>query len=114
VAIVYYSLLRLLLLVSFGGLAYAVGMRGPLLLIAAFVGSGIVSYFALRRPRAQVGDEVGGFFHRMNARIDAAARAEDDDELVEPVEAVDAEPVDPVTPPNTSGDPRTADSPRSS
>ena len=79
-SLLYYSLLRLLLLLAFGGLAYAVGMRGFLLLLVAFLGSGIMSYFVLSRVRGRAGEQVGGFFGRINSRIDAATRAEDDDE----------------------------------
>ncbi len=79
-SLLYYSLLRLLLLLAFGGLAYAVGMRGFLLLLVAFLGSGIMSYFVLSRVRGRAGEQVGGFFGRINSRIDAATRAEDDDD----------------------------------
>ena len=72
-----YSLLRLLMLISVGGLAYALGMRGLLLIVVAFVVSGLLSLFVLRGPRGQLGDDVGGFFSRINARIDAATAAED-------------------------------------
>ncbi len=68
------------MLVSVGGLAYAFGMRGILLLIVAFLGSGIISYFVLDRIRNNAGQQLGGFFHRINNRIDAATRAEDDDD----------------------------------
>lgn len=74
-----YSFLRLLLLIVVGGAAYAAGMRGLLLILVAFVGSGIMSFFVLRGPRSQFGDDVGGFFKRINARIDAATTAEDID-----------------------------------
>lgn len=72
-----YSTLRLLLLVVVGGLAYAAGMRGLLLLIAAFLGSGLLSFFVLRGPRTQFGTDIRGVFKRIDDRIDAATRAED-------------------------------------
>lgn len=99
-----YSALRLLLLVAVGGLAYAVGMRGLLLLIVAFLGSGVLSFFVLRGPRTQFGTDVRGVFQRINDRIDAAARAEDIEVVtasqpgvgMEPAEQqVDAEVVEP-------------------
>lgn len=68
------------MLITVGGLAYALGMRGILLLIVAFLGSGIISYFVLDRIRNNAGRQLGGFFHRINDRIDTATRAEDDDE----------------------------------
>lgn len=73
-------MLRLLLLLAFGGLAYAAGMRGFLLLLVAFLGSGIMSYFVLSRVRGKAGQQVGGFFGKINSRIDAATRAEDGDD----------------------------------
>lgn len=99
-SLLYYTLLRILMLVSVGGLAYAFGMRGFLLLVVAFVGSGIISYFVLDRIRNNAGQQLGGFFHRINDRIDAATRAEDDDE---------DEQVDATTPEPSSS--TTADSP---
>ncbi len=72
-----YTGARLGLLLVVGALAYAVGMRGFLLVVAAFLGSGLVSFFALRGPRGQFGSDVGGFFRRINDRIDEASRKED-------------------------------------
>lgn len=72
-----YSFLRLLILIVVGGAAYAAGMRGFLLILVAFVGSGIMSVFVLRGPRSQLSNDVGGFFKRINDRIDSATTAED-------------------------------------
>lgn len=102
-----YTLLRLLLLVSFAGLSYALGMRGLLLLLVAFLGSGVVSFFVLRSVRTSAGEQVGGFFRHLNARIDAAASAEDSDDA--PAEDAAGREADRITLPNTSADPRTAD-----
>ena len=60
------------MLIVVGGAAYAAGMRGFLLILVAFVGSGVMSFFVLRGPRTQLGNDVGGFFKRINDRIDAA------------------------------------------
>ena len=46
-----YSLHRLLLLLAVGVLLYAVGLRGWLLLLLAFLVSGVLSYFVLMRSR---------------------------------------------------------------
>lgn len=97
----WYSAQRLLLLLAVGGLAYAVGMRGLLLIAAAFLGSGVLSLFVLRGSRDAFGRSIGGFFRRLNDRIDAASRAEDPVESdagvgVQPAEQqVDAEVVEP-------------------
>lgn len=72
-----YSGLRLLLLIVVGGLAYSLGARGLMLLVLAFVVSGVLSIFVLRRPRSELGTDMGGFFRRINDRIDAATAAED-------------------------------------
>ena len=95
-SLLYYSLLRLLLLLAFGGLAYAVGMRGFLLLLVAFLGSGIMSYFVLSRVRGRAGEQVGGFFGRINSRIDAATRAEDDEDPAQ-VDVTTSDPSDAAT-----------------
>lgn len=47
-------------------------------LIAAIVMSGAISVIVLDRSRGEAGQAVGGFFRRMNARIDASSRAEDE------------------------------------
>lgn len=107
-----YTLLRLLLLVSFAGMSYALGMRGLLLLLVAFLGSGVVSFFVLRSVRTSAGEQVGGFFRGLNARIDAAAAAEDseDDSDEDTSDGHTSERrAARVTLPNTSADPRTAD-----
>ena len=60
-------------------LLYLVGLREVWLLVLAFLISGVISIFVLDRRRQQA---VGGFtslFSKMNDRIDASARAEDDD-----------------------------------
>ena len=46
-----YAVLRLLMLITVGGVLYLVGLRDWLLLIAAFLISGIASYFVFMRQR---------------------------------------------------------------
>jgi hypothetical protein len=53
-------------------------LRGLWAVALALVGSGIVSLFWLSRPRSAMSSVVGGFFGRINSRIDDASRAEDD------------------------------------
>ncbi len=47
-------------------------------IVAALLISGAISIVVLDRPRGRVGAATAGFFGRINARIDAATRAEDD------------------------------------
>ena len=77
------------MLIVVGGAAYAAGMRGFLLILVAFVGSGVMSFFVLRGPRTQLGNDVGGFFKRINDRIDAATTAEDADPVAPAPDGVD-------------------------
>ena len=53
-------------------------VRGWWALAAAILISGMVSAFALNRQRDDMSVGIAGFFGRMNARIDAANRAEDE------------------------------------
>lgn len=48
-------------------------------IVLALLISGVLSLFLLDRQRNRVGSVATGFFGRINDRIDAAARAEDDD-----------------------------------
>ncbi len=49
--------------------------------VAAILVSGAISIVVLDRQRGAVGTVVAGFFGRLNARIEASARAEDDDSV---------------------------------
>lgn len=74
-----YTLARLGLLVLALGLGYIAGLRGPLLLILAFLGSGVISFFMLNKQRSSMGGRVAGYFQSINERIDANTRKEDVD-----------------------------------
>lgn len=76
-AFIRYTTLRLAMLILVGGIAYLVGLRGLPLAVVAFLGSGVVSFIVLDRQRDALGQSVGGWFQRMNARIDADTRKED-------------------------------------
>lgn len=52
-------------------------LRGLWAVALAIVTSGLISLFLLNRQRAAMSSVVGGFFGRINARIDAASQAED-------------------------------------
>ena len=56
---------------------YLAGMRGMLLLIVAFLGSGALSLVLLDGVRSRFSGRMSGYFRRLNDRIDDAARAED-------------------------------------
>lgn len=53
-------------------------LRGLWAVVVAVLVSGVISWFLLQRQRAAMSAVVGGFFGRINARIDQASRAEDD------------------------------------
>lgn len=78
-AFIRYSTLRLAMLLAVGFVMYLFGMRGIALAVAAFLVSGVLSLVLLNRQRDQLGQSVGGLFSRINARIDANTRKEDED-----------------------------------
>lgn len=57
-------------------------LSGVWAIVVAILVSGAVSLLLLDRQRGRVGAAAAGFFGRLNERIEASARAEDDD--VEP------------------------------
>ncbi len=78
-AFIRYSTLRLAVLLAVGFVLYLFGMRGVALAVVAFLASGVLSLVLLNRQRDQLGKSVGGLFSRINARIDADSRKEDED-----------------------------------
>lgn len=83
-AVLTYTGLRVLLLLAVWLiLQLFTSLRGWLSVAVALVISGLVSVFLLNRQRASMGLVVSSFFGGINARIDAATRAEDDDLEVE-------------------------------
>jgi len=72
-----FTLARIVLLAIFLGLGYLAGLRGAILLILGFLGSGLVSLIVLNNQRSQLGSGIAGYFSRINARIDANSRKED-------------------------------------
>jgi hypothetical protein len=67
------------MLLAVGFVMYLFGMRGIVLAVVAFLVSGVLSLVLLNRQRDQLGQSVGGLFSRINARIDANTRKEDED-----------------------------------
>lgn len=56
-------------------------LRGLWAALLAIVASGLISIFLLNRQRSAMSAVVGRFFGGINARIDAASRAEDIDDV---------------------------------
>jgi Protein of unknown function (DUF4229) len=84
--VVVYTLLRFLLVALVGGVLYLAGVRGIWLILFAFLISGVISVVALNRRREVAAVGVTTAIQRVNARIDAGSRAEDepaDDDLAE-------------------------------
>jgi uncharacterized oligopeptide transporter (OPT) family protein len=75
--IVIYTFLRILILASFLGVGYLVGLRGMLLLLIGFLTSGIVSLFVLSRTRDQLSASIFSGFQKVNKKIADAANKED-------------------------------------
>jgi hypothetical protein len=75
-----YTLARLGLLAITLGIGYLFGLRGPLLIILGFLGSGLLSLVLLNSQRSQLGGRVSGYFSGINQRLDANTRKEDFDE----------------------------------
>ncbi|HEV2372428.1 MAG TPA: DUF4229 domain-containing protein [Streptosporangiaceae bacterium] len=78
-ATIAYTTARILLFVAAVGLLYLVHVRGVLLLGLALVISGLASYVLLSRQRDAMSSSITSRFHGFRDRINAGARAEDDD-----------------------------------
>ena len=75
-----YTLARLGLLAVTLGMGYLFGLRGPLLIILGFLGSGLLSLVLLNSQRSQLGGRISGYFTGINQKLDANTRKEDFDE----------------------------------
>lgn len=75
-----YTAARIGLLIAFGAACYLLGARGILLIVLAFLLSGLASFILLNRSRGQVGASVGAYFSRINRRIEESTTAEDYDD----------------------------------
>lgn len=75
-----YTLARLGLLAITLGIGYLFGLRGPLLIILGFLGSGILSFVMLNNQRSQLGGRISGYFAKINEKLDANTRKEDLDD----------------------------------
>lgn len=75
-----YTLARLGLLAITLGIGYLFGLRGPLLIIMSFLGSGLLSLVMLNNQRSQLGGRISGYFAKINQKLDANTRKEDLDD----------------------------------
>ena len=75
-----YTLARIGLLAVTLGIGYLFGLRGPLLIILGFLGSGLLSLVLLNSQRSQLGGRISGYFTGINQKLDANTRKEDFDE----------------------------------
>ncbi|CAB4654816.1 MAG: DUF4229 domain-containing protein [Actinobacteria bacterium] len=75
-----YTLARVGLLAVTLGIGYLFGLRGPLLIILGFLGSGLLSLVLLNSQRSQLGGRISGYFTGINQKLDANTRKEDFDE----------------------------------
>ncbi len=73
-----YFTARIVLLFAAGAGCYLLGARGILLLVLAFLISGLLSFLLLGRQRDGMAGVFHGYFRRINDRIDRSAKAEDD------------------------------------
>ena len=73
-----YTASRLLMLCTTALVLYAVGARGWLLLLLAFVVSALLSYLLLYRQRSEVAQVVERRTARVRDRMDERTRAEDE------------------------------------
>ena len=76
-AVVVYTAARVGVLLGCLVLGWIAGLNGALLLIAALLVSGVVSWFLLRRQRVAMGSVVERRVGRIQGRLDARAAAED-------------------------------------
>jgi len=77
-AVAWYTLLRVgLFFALWLPIQLLTQLRGLWAIVIALVGSGVISVILLNRQRNAMGVTVGGFFSRINERIEASARAED-------------------------------------
>ncbi len=73
-----YSSSRLLMLFTTALLLYVLGARGWLLLLLAFLVSGLLSFVLLSRQRDEVSKVVVNRTSRVKERLDERTRAEDE------------------------------------
>jgi Protein of unknown function (DUF4229) len=76
-ALLRYTLLRVLLFLAVAALLWIVGLRGLGLVMFAILGSGMISIFALSRSRDAVSVSLANRAAKIKRRIDERSAAED-------------------------------------
>lgn len=76
-AVVVYTALRAVILAGCLGLGWLAGLTGPVLIVAALLVSGVLSWFLLQRPRQAMSGAVERRVTRIQQRLDQRAGAED-------------------------------------
>ena len=76
-ALLRYTLLRVLLFLVVAALLWIVGLRGLWLVMFAILGSGMISVFALSRSRDAASVSLSNWLSKFKRRIDQRAAAED-------------------------------------
>jgi len=76
-SVVAYNLGRIGLFVACAALGYIAGLRGLVLLAAALLISGILSWFLLARQRAAMAEALGGAVTRSRSKLASRTAAED-------------------------------------
>jgi len=78
-ATIRYTLMRLILFAAVFGLLYLAGARSLLLLGLAILISGVLSYFLLMSQRTAMSSAISRKVTGFRERLNAGARAEDDE-----------------------------------
>lgn len=86
-AVLVYNLLRLTLLVGCAVIAYVSGLRGLWLVFVAFLASGVISWFALKNQRINMGAAIERTVER--GRSKAAERTAAEDAYADSVQTAD-------------------------
>lgn len=74
-----YTMLRVALLLVTAAVLYLLGLRGLWLALVAVLASGVISVVVLMRQRDAASSSLDTRLQRLNARLDEAAAAEDDE-----------------------------------
>jgi hypothetical protein len=78
-----YSAARFVLFVAALALLSLAGLRSIVLVVAALLASGLLSYWLLSRPRQEMSLAVAGRLSRIRSGLDDSAASEDDEAYVD-------------------------------